>query len=246
MKVRGRPFVTAVLLFSLLMTACGEEAPKPTAAPAKPLAASKPEPAYEGAIVCMGDSLTEGLGVAEEEAYPARLQRRLQADGLPWKVVNAGISGETSAGALSRVRWVMSLQPDVIILETGANDGLRGLDVDRMESHIDEMVAFFREREVVVVLAGMQMVSNLGPDYTARFAAVYPRVAERHDLVFLPFFLEGVAMDPTRNLSDGIHPNAEGYRVIVDRLYPYVLEAIERVRERRPGGRGPRPVLNPP
>jgi acyl-CoA thioesterase-1 len=182
----------------------------------------------EGTIVCMGDSLTEGLGGQESSAYPARLEDLLRQAGLRWRVVNAGISGETSSGALSRTDWVMTLDPDIVILETGANDGLRGIDPGLMEKNIDAIVGKFRDRDVTVVLAGMKMLQNLGPEYTREFEAVYTRVAGRHGLIFIPFFLEGVAADPPLNQEDGIHPNADGYRVVAETVLPYAERAILR------------------
>jgi len=185
------------------------------------------QPAFKGTIVAFGDSLTAGLGLAEEEAYPAQLEKKLRQDGHPWRVVNAGISGETSSGALSRVAWLLRLKPDIVILETGGNDGLRGVDPALTRANIDEIVRILKENKVSVVLAGMRMVTNLGRLHTDAFAAIYPDVARKHDLVLIPFFLEGVAGDAALNQSDGIHPTAEGYRIVVAGLYPYLLRVIE-------------------
>ncbi len=185
------------------------------------------QPAFKGTIVAFGDSLTAGLGLAEEEAYPAQLEKKLRQDGHPWRVVNAGISGETSSGALSRVAWLLRLKPDIVILETGGNDGLRGVDPALTRANIDEIVRILKENQVSVVLAGMRMVTNLGRLHTDAFSAIYPAVARKHDLVLIPFFLEGVAGDAALNQSDGIHPTAEGYRIVVAGLYPYLLRVIE-------------------
>jgi acyl-CoA thioesterase-1 len=184
--------------------------------------------ATAGTIVAVGDSLTAGYGLDEADAYPAQLERRLREAGHPWRVVNAGISGETSSGALSRMNWVMTLKPDIVILVTGANDGLRGIDPKVTERNLDEMVRILTERNVTVVLGGMKMVTNLGRDYTRAFAAVYPAVAKRHGLILVPFFLEGVAARHDLNQADGIHPTAEGYRIVVDTVLPYVIKAIEQ------------------
>jgi len=189
-------------------------------------ATQQDQPAYEGTIAAVGDSLTAGLGVNEEEAYPARLERKLREAGRQWRVINAGISGETSSGALSRVAWVLKLKPDIVILETGANDGLRGIDPKVTQRNIDETVRILKENKVIVVLAGMRMVSNLGREYTAAFASIYPAVARKHGLVLVPFFLKGVAGDPALNQADGIHPTGEGYRIAAETVYPYVLQAI--------------------
>ena len=180
----------------------------------------------------MGDSLTAGLGVNEEEAYPAQLEKKLRAAGYDWKVVNAGISGETSSGTLSRINWVMKLRPDIVILETGANDGLRGIDPRLTRKNIDETIRILKQQNVTVVLAGMQMVRNLGREFTKDFADIYPSLAKKHGLILVPFFLQGVAGDPSLNQPDGIHPTAEGYRIITENVYPFAHKAIDRVRQR--------------
>ncbi|MGD9071629.1 MAG: arylesterase, partial [Desulfobacterales bacterium] len=152
-----------VICSCLILAACGQEEP-----PSAP-----PEIQFTGTIVAMGDSLTEGLGVPEEETYPALLQKALRDKGYGYRVVNAGISGETSSGARSRMDWVLRMKPDIIILETGANDGLRGLDPELIRGNIREMVDAFTAEGIVVVLAGMKMFPNLGPAYSKIFADVY-------------------------------------------------------------------------
>ena len=182
-----------------------------------------------GVIAAVGDSLTAGLGVDEDLAYPARLERKLRDNGYAYAVINAGVSGETSSGTLSRIQWVVtSLDPDIVILETGANDGLRGIDPRVLESNLDQLITFLKQKNIVVLLAGMKMLPNLGPDYIEAFGRIYPRIAEQHDLVFMPFFLEDVAGDPALNQSDRIHPTAEGYARVVDNIFPHVVRAIER------------------
>ena len=183
------------------------------------------QPSFAGTIVAVGDSLTAGYGLNEADAYPAQLEKKLQAAGYRWRVVNAGISGETSSGTLSRVDWVLRLKPDVVILETGANDGLRGIDPQVTKKNIAETVRILKQNRVTVILAGMRMVTSMGRDYTEKFAAIYPAVAQKHDLILIPFFLQGVAGDPALNQGDGIHPVAEGYRIITDMVFPYVLKA---------------------
>ena len=188
-----------------------------------------PAVSYSGTIVALGDSLTAGLGVKEKNAYPAQLARRLQADGYNYQVVNAGVSGETSSGAWSRIDWVIeSLNPDIVILETGANDGLRGLDPELLRSNLDKLVGRMQKHDIEVILAGMRMLPNLGPAYTRAFAEIYPDVAEKYDIVLIPFFLDGVAGSGSLNQADKLHPNAKGYTRIVETIYPYVREAIER------------------
>ena len=176
-----------------------------------------------GTIVAVGNSLTAGYGVDETEAYPALLEERLTADGYRFQVINAGVSGETSSGTLSRINWVLSsLDPDIVILEAGANDGLRGIKSELVKEILDSIVKILRENDVQVILAGMKILPNLGPEYTKAFAAVFPKVASSHGIHLIPFFLEPVAGEPELNQSDRIHPTAEGYRRIVDHIYPDV------------------------
>ncbi|MBN9415276.1 hypothetical protein ABS71_05525 [bacterium SCN 62-11] len=172
-------------------------------------------------VVAFGDSLTEGLGVDPEKAYPAQLERRLRKDGLDWKVVNAGISGETSSAARTRLDWVIGqLKPQVLILETGANDGLRGIEPELTEKNLDAMLDTLKRRNVRVLLAGMRVLKSSGKDYESKFAGVYPRLAQKHSVALFPFFLEGVAGKRELNQADQIHPTEKGYSLIVDRLAP--------------------------
>jgi acyl-CoA thioesterase-1 len=212
-------FFFSILLIMVILEGCSEE---PVSLQAQP------EKKIEGTIVAVGDSLTEGLGVAEESAYPALLERKLRENGYSFKVVNAGISGETSSGTLSRINWVLTLKPDIVILVTGANDGLRGIDPQLVKANLNQIIKTLKEANVIVVLGGMQMVQNLGKDYTRAFADVYPQVAGREDVVLIPFFLAGVAADPELNQPDGIHPTAAGYRKVAETVYPYVVEAIKK------------------
>ncbi len=225
---------TSIVLVLLLMTGVGGCDRRQEEQPPRPEVVEK----FSGTIVAMGDSLTAGLGVAEDQAYPARLAERLAARGLNYQVINAGISGETSSGALERTNWILSFKPDIVILETGANDGLRGIEPQLIEKNLEKIVATFKQHNITVVLCGMEMVRNLGVDYTTSFAALYPKVAHRQGVIFMPFFLAGVAGEPTLNQSDGIHPTASGYQKIVDNLLPYVLEAIDR--HNRPAAAKPR------
>jgi acyl-CoA thioesterase-1 len=200
---------------------------EPASAPRSPVAAESQDTA-RGVIVCMGDSLTAGYRVDENEAFPALLEARLKADGYNYEVVNAGVSGETSSGALARLDWVMTLSPDIVILETGANDGLRGVDPALTRRNIEAIVARLQAEGVVVVLAGMQMVRNMGDEFTRAFGAIYPDIAAAYDLILMPFFLEEVAGRARLNQADGIHPTAEGYRIVAANIYPYVRQAIAR------------------
>lgn len=180
-----------------------------------------------GTIVAIGDSLTAGYGVAETESYPYLIEQRLQQDGYQYRVVNSGVSGETTSGTRARIDWVLNLQPDIVILETGANDGLRGIDPQLVEQNLRAILKILDEKEIIVILAGMKMVWNLGPEYVASFNAIYPMLAKEFGVVFYPFFLDGVAMQAAYNQADGVHPNAAGYEVIAQKIYPSVLKAID-------------------
>lgn len=174
-------------------------------------------------IVAFGDSLTAGLGVASGDSYPAQLQRRLDAAGYPYQVVNAGVSGDTTAGGLRRVGWVLKSAPSIVILELGANDGLRGLSLDETRLNLEQIIRRLREARVTVVLAGMKLPPNYGADYAGKFESLYADLARRFDAPLIPFFLEGVAARPALNQSDGIHPTAEGYGIVTD----HILRTIE-------------------
>jgi len=219
---------TTLLVFLTFMGCDTHPEPSPKNQEAAPAAR-----AYEGIIVALGDSLTAGLGVAEELAYPAQLARKLKANGFHFQVINAGVSGETSSGARSRIQWVISsLKPDIVLLETGANDGLRGIDPHLLEANLDQICSILKDNNIKVVLTGMLMLPNMGPDYTKAFAAIYDRVAKKHQMIFMPFFLKDVAGDALLNQQDNLHPTVRGYSRIVQNIYPYVLEAIEQFRSK--------------
>ncbi len=179
-------------------------------------------------IVAFGDSLTAGLGVSPEESYPAELQRRLSAAGYRYVVINAGVSGETTAGALRRVEWVLNSRPSIVILETGGNDGLRGLDIAETRANLEQIIRRLQVARVTVVLTGIKLPPNYGADYIGRFAAIYPELAREYRVTLMPFFLEGVATRSDLNQADGIHPTADGYRVIVDHLMPVLEPLMEK------------------
>ncbi len=186
------------------------------------------DPGYNGTIIAVGDSLTAGLGVMESRAWPALMKKKLWKTGQQLEVINAGISGETSSGLLSRVKWVLTQNPDIVILETGANDGFRGISPLVIKKNITKAVQMFKENNVTVVLAGMQIVQNLGVSYTKKFADIYPAIAHEQDCILIPFFLEQVAGERSLNQADMIHPNEEGHKIIAEKVYPYVLQAIRK------------------
>ena len=170
-------------------------------------------------ILAFGDSLTAGYGVKKEESYPSRLQVKIVAAGLTHKVVNAGVSGDTTAGGVRRISWLMKHEPEIVILALGANDGLRGLPVDEMRKNLETMIATCREHNARVLLAGMKALPNYGEDYMRDFETVFSELAKKHGLVFLPFLLEGVAGKIEHTQSDGLHPLASGYNIITDLVW---------------------------
>ncbi|HEU4689068.1 MAG TPA: arylesterase, partial [Vicinamibacterales bacterium] len=165
-------------------------------------------------IVFLGDSLTAGYGLSKEASVPARIQERLRENGYPHEVVNAGVSGDTSAGGLSRLDWSLEGDVQVLVIELGANDGLRGLPVASLKKNLTEIIGRAQARGIRVILTGMEAPPNFGAAYTSEFRDVYRQLAREHDVTFVPFYLEGVAGIPSLNIEDGIHPNAEGSRII--------------------------------
>jgi len=170
-------------------------------------------------IVAFGDSLTAGLGVAPDEAYPGQLARWLREQGFAYDVINAGVSGDTSAGGLRRVEWILKNQPRLVILELGANDGLRGQPLKETYDNLNAIIKGLKAKGVIVVLVGMRLPLNYGDDYTQEFSDLYVRLAQEHDVSFIPFFLEGVATHRYLNQGDGIHPTAEGYSIVVKNVW---------------------------
>ena len=194
-----------------------------------PLAAARAEPVQ---IVGFGDSLMAGYGLNPGEAFPEKLQAALRAKGHDVVIANAGVSGDTSSGALSRLDWSIPDGTQLVILEIGANDMLRGVDPELVGQNLDKMLARLRERKIPVLLAGMIAAPNLGHAYGEAFGTIYPRLAEKYGAALYPFFLDGVAADKTLLLEDGMHPNAAGVDRIVERILPAVEEAIAKLPAR--------------
>jgi acyl-CoA thioesterase-1 len=179
-------------------------------------------------ILALGDSLTAGFGLAAEEAFPARLEKRLRSEGRDVRLINAGVSGDTSAGGLARLGWALAEKPDLAIVELGANDGLRGLDPQRMRTNLHTILARLKQEGIGALLAGMLAPANYGPAYQAEFKTAFQRLAAENDVVFYPFFLDGIAGDARYNLPDGLHPSATGVDVIVERILPSVRVLLDR------------------
>jgi acyl-CoA thioesterase-1 len=202
----------------------GREAADPPTARSKDLAMAPRQ-----RIVFLGDSLTAGYGLAEDQAYPALLRERLDQAGWPAAVVNAGISGDTSAGGLRRVDWLLQQPIDVLVLALGANDGLRGLSLAQTRNNLQAIVDRVRAADPTteIIVAGMLMPPNLGPEYTAEFGRLFPELAERNGLALVPFLLEGVAAQPELNQSDGIHPTADGQRRVAETVWRTLEPILE-------------------
>jgi acyl-CoA thioesterase-1 len=183
-------------------------------------------------VVFLGDSLTAGLGLAESEAYPAVVERALREEGAAVQVINAGVSGDTSAGGLSRLPWLLKQDPDVVVVALGANDGLRALPLEETEKNLREIIRRSREAGVRVLLVGMRIPPNYGP-YADDFADLYPRLAEELDVPLVPFLLEGVGGDLALNQADGIHPTAAGQERMAETVRPYLQGVLEKQDEGR-------------
>jgi acyl-CoA thioesterase-1 len=183
-------------------------------------------------VLAFGDSLTAGYGLPEADSFTAQLEQALDARGTAVTIINGGVSGDTSAGGRDRLDWALGDDPALVLLELGANDGLRGLDPAATRDNLDAMLSTLHDRGVPVLLLGMRAPPNLGPEYGAGFDAIYPDLAAKWDVPLYPFFLEGVAADPALNQADGMHPNRDGVAVIVERLAPMVAAAIEALPPR--------------
>ncbi len=181
-------------------------------------------------IVFFGDSLTAGYGLAEpaEEAFPAVIQKKLTAAHLPWRVVNAGLSGETTSGGLRRVEWILRQQVDVFVLELGGNDGLRGIEPSVSHANLQGIIDRVRAKypAVKILLSGMQMPASFGADYARDFAAIYPTLAEKNHLPLVPFLLDGIALRAELNQGDGIHPTAEGHAIVAETVWKYLAPLL--------------------
>ncbi len=167
-------------------------------------------------IVAFGNSLTAGLGVSHDQSYPAQLQWRLNEAGYHYEVINAGVSGDTTAGGLRRLNWVLKSRPSIVILELGVNDAMRGQPLEGMYSNLGEIITRLKDAEAAVVLAGMKIPPNYGLDYTKGFSSIFEQLAREHNVTLIPFLLEGVAAKPELNQADGMHPTAAGYHIVAD------------------------------
>jgi len=227
---------------AVVCASCGQPEAIRTAHEAEPAAASpaaeSPSSSSAPRIVFLGDSLTAGYGLAKGESVPSLIQKRLKDAGYPYEVVNAGVSGDTSAGGLNRLEWSLAGDVKVLVIELGANDGLRGLPVAGLKQNLTEIITRAQARNIKVILTGMEAPPNFGPAYTSEFRGVYRQLAKEHDVVFVPFYLDGVAGIPNLNIADGIHPNAEGSRIVEKTIWA-ALEPLltKRTADRKNPGR---------
>ncbi len=181
-------------------------------------------------ILFFGNSITAGYQLDMEEAFPALIQNRLDSLGFNYQVINAGLSGETTAGGMSRIEWVLNTVPDVFVLELGANDGLRGLPLEESRKNLQDIINAVKKAnaDAKIILAGMQVPPNLGQDYTSSFRQIFPELAENNNAILIPFILEGVAGEPDLNLSDGIHPTPEGHMILAETVWKYLEPLLEK------------------
>jgi acyl-CoA thioesterase I len=232
MPSRSRLLVPLAIGLLAGVLACSRQAPA-DAPPAESAAERLPAAAAPNTnaprIVFLGDSLTAGLGVAPSEAYPALIQERVREAGYDFEVVNAGVSGDTSAGGLRRLDWSIEGTVRVLVVALGANDGLRGLPATEMQQNLATIIERAQNRRIEVVLAGMEAPPNFGPEYTRQFRAVYADLARTYHVHFIPFFLDGVAGMSSLNQGDGIHPNAQGHRAVADLVW-HTLQPVLAAR----------------
>jgi acyl-CoA thioesterase-1 len=220
-----RSILAVTLVLPVFTGACGGEAPARTATPvARTPAATEQGPT----IVFLGDSLSAGLHLAKDEAFPAALQRLLAAEELPFRLINAGTSGDTTAGGLRRIDWLLKQEPDWVVIELGGNDGLRGVPVKEIEANLRAIVAKVRSAGARAALLGLCLPGNYGREYREGFEALYRRVAEDLELPFQPCFLTGVGDVPALMLPDGIHPTAAGHQKLAETLAPLFRSLLER------------------
>jgi acyl-CoA thioesterase-1 len=212
-----RPLSIIICASLILLSGCGMSASKEKISLEQQLTE---KPKYTKTIIAFGDSITAGYGLNSEESYPAQLQTKLIAEGYSeWEVINNGISGDTTAGGLSRVEWVLGQNPDIVILTLGGNDALRGIDPKSSYENLEQTIEAIQIQGSKVILGGMQAPRNLGKQYVDEFGEMYPRLADKYNLPLIPFVLNGIAGDPDLNLPDGIHPTKEGYSIMTSNVW---------------------------
>ena len=240
MFFRAFPVVFLLTAIAACSTPDGTASAPPISAPAQeapalkaPKAPQAPE-APARRIIVLGDSLTAGLGLNIEDSFPSLIQKRLKQQGLDYRVVNAGVSGDTSAGGLRRLEWALGEgEPRILIVALGGNDGLRGLPATQLEHNLASIIEAGQKRQLTVILAGMEAPPNYGPEYTAAFRKTYQDLARTYHVTLIPFLLQGVAGDPALNQGDGIHPNARGAQIVADLVWAALEPAVAKDHARR-------------
>ena len=179
-------------------------------------------------VLFFGDSLTAGYGIELEEAFPALIQVHMDSLGLDYTVINSGLSGETTAGGLNRINWVLNQKVDVFVLELGANDGLRGIPLNQTRANLQAIIDEVKNKnpDTRIILAGMQIPPNMGPEYTGEFRKIFPELAQKNEIPLIPFLLDGVAGNPELNLEDGIHPTPEGHKIVTENVWNILKEEV--------------------
>ena len=220
------------ILLMFLMFSCGENSEKKSEKNNTEEAQTETEiqESEKDVILFFGNSLTAGMGLEPSEAFPALIQNRLDSLDYDYEVINAGLSGETTASGKNRINWVLNQDVDVFVLELGANDGLRGIPLEETRKNLQDIINTVKEKnpDTKIVLAGMQIPPNMGEEYTTEFRNIFPELAEENNLELIPFLLEGVAGDPKLNQQDGIHPTAEGYKIVTDNVWSVLEDVVEK------------------
>jgi acyl-CoA thioesterase-1 len=224
------------LLNLVVLISCGNgtktESKEPTSTEDKSQDETEKETSQKGddkVILFFGDSLTAGYGLDTTEAYPALIQQKLDSLDYNYNIINAGLSGDTSASGKSRIDWILKQEVDIFILELGANDGLRGIPLSETKQNLQDIIDAVRQKDndTKIILAGMQIPPNMGPEYTSEFKNIFPQLAEKNNTLLIPFLLEGVAGNPELNQTDGIHPTAEGYEIVADNVWEVLQKVIK-------------------
>jgi acyl-CoA thioesterase-1 len=235
-KLATHALLLLIPALALVLGACGAAEPTisvstPVAVPAKrPAPVAAPAPARKPAaplVIFLGDSLTAGLGLDEAQAYPALIDRDLRRAGIPARVINAGVSGDTTAGGLARIGWLLGQHPDLVVIGLGANDGLRGLPLTEVEANLRQIIQRSRAAGARVLLLGMRLPPNYGP-YAEQFTALYPKLAKELNVPLVPFLLDKVGGIRSLNQADGIHPTAEGQEIVARNVLPYLEKTLEK------------------
>ena len=228
-----RNLVRYCVIFSVfIMFSCGQNSEKKSEKNNTEEAQTETETqkSEKDVILFFGNSLTAGMGLEPSEAFPALIQNRLDSLDYDYEVINAGLSGETTASGKNRINWVLNQEVDVFVLELGANDGLRGIPLEETRKNLQDIINTVKEKnpDTKIVLAGMQIPPNMGEEYTTEFRNIFPELAEENNLELIPFLLEGVAGDPKLNQQDGIHPTAEGYEIVADNVWSVLEDVVEK------------------